>query len=308
MSLFEALLDHQASRLAYYSPFQLLLQLPNPEVRWQVERQQLLAFGTNPGEEYWLSEGGTRFLYRLLAWDTAFFGKPMARLRAVLVEENEPLSTALGQFTAHLSALGVRQCIMEVPAEDPRMLQALGQSGWMLIETRLQYAHEHLTHLNPVRYDVRCATTGEGDLIRNIARYNANPFDRFHADPFFTHAQADDFLEAYAGAALGGYCDEVLVPGEPDVPVDSFLAINYTELHGQALGIDVGRLVLMAVGAQNRGWSRKLFSEALYRAHERGTSAMLLTTQASNRAVMRNAEVLGFRLGAVTHIFSWNNQ
>jgi dTDP-4-amino-4,6-dideoxy-D-galactose acyltransferase len=306
MSSTKQLIDKRADLLPFYSPYHFLRNLPDKNSLKQKELEQVANFGTRPEEHCWRSEFGCCFLYKSLAWDTTFFARPMARLKAVLFDSGMQLINGAQQFTTHLQASGIQHCTVEVPAEDTQVLQALSQAGWLLVETRLQYAHDRLAHLMPTRYAVREASTEDETVIRHIAQQNGNPFDRFHADPFFSPTQADDFLGAYATAAVNGYCDEVLVPHEAQLPVDSFLAMQYQQPNDHELGWKIGRLVLLAVGAQNRGWGRKLFSEGLHRAQERGVNAVLLTTQATNRAVMRNADILGFQLGAVTHMLTWH--
>ncbi|TGD83003.1 hypothetical protein [Hymenobacter wooponensis] len=286
----------------------MLQQLPDPTASWQLERTQLLQFGSGVDEHCWYSENGCCFLYTDLRWDSAFFKRPMAKLRAILFDSARNLRAACRSFTRHLASLGIQHCITEIPAEDTQVLQALGHSEWLLVETRLQYVHEHLAALPPERYAVRSAIPQEQTLLSSIAAENANPFDRFHADPFFSKVEADAFLGAYAAAAVNGYCDDVLVPDEIGIPLDSFITVNYQQVHTATLGLKIGRPVVMAVGPQNRGWSRKLLAEALHRAHEHGVEAIVSTTQATNKAIIRNKEKLGFRLAAVTHILSWSGR
>ncbi|TGE07936.1 GNAT family N-acetyltransferase [Hymenobacter fodinae] len=306
MSTLEALIEARAGVLTFYSPYHCLRSLPDSGSPWQLLRAQLLSFG-NEGDTYcWSSNNGCYFLYADLPWDSVFFGRPMARLRTILFDSAINLQTACLDFAAHLAARGVRHCIADIPAEDIQLLQVLGQSGWVLAETRLQYVHENLRQLPPERYKVRQAVESEQDTLGHIAAKNPNPFDRFHADPFFSIKEANTFLGRYATAAVNGYCEEVLVPDEAGVPLDSFIAVNYQQRDAVSEANSIGRIMLMTVGVQNRGWGRKLLAEALHRAHERGVYAVFSTTQTTNRAIIHIKEKLGFRLGAVTHILSWS--
>ena len=67
------------------------------------------------------------------------------------------------------------------------------------------------------------------------------------------------------------------------------------------------RVALTAVGLANKGWHKKLLSETIYYARDNGASFVLMTTQATNRAVIKNAENLGFNLGSTSHIFSFSH-
>jgi dTDP-4-amino-4,6-dideoxy-D-galactose acyltransferase len=246
------------------------------------------------------------FLYTDLAWDTNYFGFRSIRLMVVLFNSDIPvaaLTTATHSFINELREQGVIYCYSEVAANDPALLVALGANGWSLVETRLHYYQNSLAQHSEHRYPVRAATTEQdAGTVRSVAADNRNLFDRFHADPAFTLAQADAFLGEYAAASVKGYCDKVLVPSQ--VPVDSFLAVSHLQEDADLLGVNLGRVVLTAVGPNNRGWHRKLVSETLHYTREREGEIVFMTTQATNRAVIHNSEYLGFKLGGTTHILS----
>ena len=61
-------------------------------------------------------------------------------------------------------------------------------------------------------------------------------------------------------------------------------------------------MLLTAVGPVNRGWHAKLVAEIVRRTARLHLPYVLMTTQATNRAVFRTCEKLGFRLGATTHV------
>jgi dTDP-4-amino-4,6-dideoxy-D-galactose acyltransferase len=182
----------------------------------------------------------------------------------------------------------------------------LTASGWRLVETRLLFYRDDLKMFNQDRYPVRLAKLEEEEHIARISAENRNDYDRFHADPWFGAARADSFLARYASAAVRGYCDAVLVPNEPDLPVQSFLAVSDLKDDSAATGVGLSRVVLTAVGPQNKGWHLKLVSETVHRAREKGDQAVLMTTQATNRAVFRTCEKLGFKLGGSSHILSFH--
>ncbi|SNR69802.1 hypothetical protein [Hymenobacter mucosus] len=292
--------------LPFYSPYHFIYRksLPSPTAGEQ-EEQRLLHFGAAVDERRWDdSATATSFLYQILRWDSQIAGVPTVKVRAILFATPALSLESVRRFVRELEAQGIRYAVMEVPVEDIRVLQGLNEAAWQLLETRLHYVHDALNTLAEARYPVRAATRAEQSTIGEVSRNNANPYDRFHADPFFTKQQADTFLAEYAAAAVAGYCNEVLVPNDPDVVLDSFLALSYFASSSTS-GLDVARAVLAAVGPANKGWHRKLLSEALYRAKDNHASVMLMTTQATNRAAVHNAEQLGFRLGTVTHTIRW---
>lgn len=291
-------------------PYGALPGLSAEVVFQQFVRERLRYFASQPDHFVWQATGAAgeekiRFFYRHLTWDTSFFGRPMSRLQAVVFGPEVSLArltAAVQQFARHLTEAGQQHCYCEVAAADPLLLAALGRAGWTTVETRLHY-HHSLSMLPATRYAVRAATAADVDAVRRVSATSRNPFDRFHADPFFTPEQGDNFLGAYAAATVRGYADVVLVPAEEAVA--SFLAISYLRADARVLGQALGRVVLTAVGAQNQGWHRQLLSETLWHLKEQGSNWALLTTQAANRAVIHNCEVLGFRLGGITQIVSW---
>ncbi len=68
----------------------------------------------------------------------------------------------------------------------------------------------------------------------------------------------------------------------------------------------VGRIPLVAVRPERQGWHGRLLSEMSLLFRERGMEVVCMTTQATNRAVIRNCEKLGYRFGRLTHLFAWS--
>ncbi|HEX8327788.1 MAG TPA: hypothetical protein VF629_09625 [Hymenobacter sp.] len=311
----DQLLAARRAELAYYSPYYFLRKLP-------AEQQQEL-FGTGLARR-WDTEDEREiyctppqrnvcWLYHLLKWDTAYFGIPTFRLFTGLFAA--PLTTAelaetIGGFCRQLAsrAGGPYSAFSIVPAEDLRLLQGLTAAGWQLVETRLTYYHDQVAHFDHARYPVRAARNDEAAHIGRIAARARNPFDRFHADPWYGEARADAYLARYAeNTVTTDLAAEVLVPDAPGLSVDSFLAIG--DLAGDAaLGLPMSRVLLTAVGPANRGWHVKLVAETLHRAQRLGHEAVLMTTQSTNHAVFRTCEKLGFKLGATSHVLTYHHR
>lgn len=302
------LLAESASTLLFYSPYNFLRNII------PAERQQelfgvgkLVRFTTDsPNNSIFTHESG-QLLYTDLPWDSNFFATPTYRLQTGLFNLKSSLEdriAAVELFERQLAVKGAYYCFSEVPCEDMMLLQTLTASGWRLVETRLLYYKDDLTAFNQARYPVRLAQIDEEAHIAQISANARNDYDRFHADPWFGTARADAFLARYASAAVQGYCDAVLVPDEPNLPVDSFLAISDLQADAAAVGVNMSRIVLTAVGPRNRGWHLRLVSETVHRAREKGAQVVLMTTQATNRAVFRTSEKLGFKLGGSSHVLA----
>lgn len=304
------LLAQRAAVLAFYSPYSFMRGAAGEQQNQLFGADRFTRFPGTAHEQlatFQVSEQEVQLLAAELPWDSGFFGTRTIKLLTALFDPTAPLAgrvLAVQAWQQQLAATGSFYCFSEVPAEDTALLQTLTASGWQLVETRLQFYHDQVVEFGQPRYPVRAARPEEAEHIGQIAAAARNPYDRFHADPWFGDARADAFLARYASAAVQGYCDAVLVPDEPGLPVDSFLAISDLTADASQLGVGLSRVVLTAVGPQNRGWHLRLVSETLQRARQQGAGYVLMTTQATNRAVFRTCEKLGFKLGGSTHVLA----
>ena len=306
-----SLLDARSDALAYYSPYYFLRHLPT------ALQQQLFGTGAasrweeQPGGEIMRTASKVCWLVQQAAWDAEYFAAPVYRLFTGLFADATPteLVQAAAALRPLLAARHPRFYIFGmVPAEDVQLLQALTGAGWRLVETRLTYYHDQLAAFDYPRFPVRLAAPAEARLLGSIAAAARNPYDRVHADPWFGPAQADAYLARYAeNTVTGQLAAAVLVPAAEDLPVDSFLAISDLTDDATALGTSLSRVLLTAVGPANRGWHVKLVAETMHRARQLGHEAVLMTTQATNHAVQRTCEKLGWRLGATNHVLACSN-
>lgn len=306
------LLAKRASALSFYSPYSFMRGAAADRQDQLFGAGRFARFPAAPHEHLATLQPQHQPLQLLLAdlpWDSEFFGTRTIKLLTALFNPTAPLAgrvSAIRAWQQQQAATGSFYCFSEVPAEDTALLQTLTASGWRLVETRLQFYHDQVAEFKQPRYPVRFAQPSEADHIGRIAAAARNPYDRFHADPWFGEAQADAFLARYASAAVQGYCDAVLVPDELGLPIDSFLAISDLTDDARQLGVGLSRVVLTAVGPLNRGWHLRLVSETVQRARAKGASYVLMTTQATNRAVFRTCEKLGFKLGGSTHVLAYH--
>ena len=299
----------RAATLGLYSPTSFLRELP-AAVQQRYGTGAAARFGVAPEEEVlpMPAEAGGQWLLQHLPWDTEFFGTDTYRLFTGLfaaAADPAALAGAAGELRRTLARRGPYYAFGVVPAEDVALLQALSGGGWRLIETRLNFYRPTAEPLPVAPAAVRLARPEEAAPIGQIAAAARNVYDRFHADPWFGEARADAMLTRYAEAAVAGtYADAVLVPAAENMPLDSFLAIGDTPAEAGVPGSGSSRVLLTAVGPQNRGWHLKLMAETVRRAAALSLPYVLMTTQATNRAVFRTCEKLGFRLGSTTHVLA----
>ena len=300
----------RASILAHHSPLSFLR---DPDtIAWQQLRYGTgvaLRFGAKPEEEIvpFVAADG-QWLLQQLTWDSAYFGTPTYRLFTGLFSEQTTSASLVqeaNKLRQQLAERGDYYAFSVVPAEDTALLQALTSGGWRLVETRLNFYCSIAGAMLSAPAPVRLARPDEAEFVGHIAAAARNPYDRFHADPWFGNDRADAFLARYAEAAVAeSYATAVLLPDEPGLPIDSFLAIQDTPAEAGWPGSGTSRVLLAAVGPQNRGWHQKLVAETVRRAAALSLPHVLMTTQATNIAVFRTCEKLGFRLGGVSHVLA----
>jgi dTDP-4-amino-4,6-dideoxy-D-galactose acyltransferase len=299
--------------LALHSPFHFLRELPVAAQQEQFGTGAALRFAdVEQAEVLPMSDCLGQWLLQGLPWDSSYFDTPTYRLfTGLFTAEATPtqLQDAALALRQQLAARGPYYAFSVVPAEDVQLLQALTGGGWKLIETRFNFYCPTAAATLPAPASVRLAKPEEAEYIGQISATARNPYDRFHADPWFGEARADAFLARYAEATVSGsYSDAVLVPDEVGLPLDSFLAIGDTKGVLGLPGSGISRVLLTAVGPLNRGWHIKLVAETVRRAQLMKMPYVLMTTQATNRAVFRTCEKLGFRLGNTTHVLACSGE
>jgi hypothetical protein len=260
---------------------------------------------------------------RRLEWDTKFFGWPMYRLEFAVTRPDREgigaLATTLIGIRRELAAANETFYLSaEVPAEDVVVLQALGLAGFGLVETRLTYFRDDVRNFSwPRRFAVRPATPADIGHLRAVAVKARNPYDRYHADPFFD-VVADDYLAKFVEASVMGFADIVLVPDDASGdPPGAFVTARITtppacplgRAHDCPIRPGIGQFVLGADTRQSRGlmrtpWSVLGMAEMLHLFRERSLGVAWMTTQASNRPMIRAIEMLGCRYGRAAHVLA----
>ena len=261
-----------------------------------------------------------RWHVREMRWDSAYFDTPMFVIAAAVWDDSvgqplQALSQAAAALQDELATRYDRYYVWaDLPAEEHIPLQALGMQGFRLVESRLTYyLPDALAHAWPERFPVRRAGLDDIAHLRDVAASARNPGDRYHADPFFGPAVADRYLATYVEESVKGLAELVLVPdpGDPEPPGGFFTATltvpPVCPLGGPQpcdMQVAVGRMPLVAISPERSGWHLRLLAETTRALAERSADVVCMTTQATNKAVIRNCEKLGFRLGRVTHVLA----
>lgn len=242
---------------------------------------------------------------RYLKWDSDFFNIPTYRIDYSYLPPC--MRTSKEAFSAVFDYLQARHLefylFAEVPSEDIQVIASMTAAGYSLIETRLTYFHDQIQNFNlSRRYAIRQASVEDIQTLKKTAIDAVNIFDRFHADSFFTSAEAESFLATFAGNSVLGFADEVIVPAEG--LANAFLTANYIESPRCLNNKKLAKMVLSAVAPERRGWYVKLIGEMTMKFKEQGIDTAFMTTQATNRAVLKVWSSFGYRFGKSSHILS----
>jgi dTDP-4-amino-4,6-dideoxy-D-galactose acyltransferase len=248
------------------------------------------------------------FFYEYLAWDSKFFEMPTYKLKFVIFD-SENYTNLLKAISAFKDEVVKENYIFtEIPSEDVYLMQALNESLFRLVETRMTY-YLDLKNYNNKRYNVREAIIGDIPNLKKVSSKMVNPYDRFHADVFYNKKVADNFLGVFAEESVRGFADYVLVPDEDGLPSDSFLTVRYNKEWWGKINIKVSKMVLSAVSSTtNKGWYIKLISEMALHLKALGVDFVMMHPASTNKAVIHSYEKLGCKLGKVTHILSYKKR
>lgn len=254
-------------------------------------------------------DGGNEiFIYfKKLDWDTDFFRIPFFRVEfTALPEDVNFLDTqmAFSRLREHIGSMFPEYYLFaEVPCEDIGVIAGMTGAGWRLIETRITCYRDDLQKFSyPTRSAVRSATEADIPDLRVAAMEAVNYYDRFHADDFFTVEEANAFLAIFIENSVKGFANEVIVPANGIA--NAFLTGNYLVSPPSLVYQKMGKMVLSAVTSARKGWYMRLIGELSFRFKEQGIDTAFMTTQATNRAVLKVWFRHGYQFGKCSHIFS----
>lgn len=251
------------------------------------------------------SAQGVEIYYRYLNWDSDFFAVPTYRIDySYIPDEIRNSKEPFEELFAHLQSQHREFYLFaEVPSEDIQSLSSMTAAGYRLIESRLTYFNDQIQVFDlSRRYATRQATVDDIGALTKTAIEAVNIFDRFHADDFFTTNEADRFLAKYTENSVLGFADEVMVPAEGSA--NAFLTANYVNSPRCLNHKKIAKMVLSAVATERRGWYVKLIGEMTQKFKEQGVDIAYMTTQSTNRAVLKVWASFGYRFGKSAHILS----
>jgi ribosomal protein S18 acetylase RimI-like enzyme len=214
----------------------------------------------------------------VLAWDTEFFGRRIARVDAVT------LATAGTQAVDEWCAgQGIECAYLLVDAGDQLTSDMAQSGGFKLVDVRLtlEWTGAPIARrpIDDCTAKVRLARREDMPGLISIAR-TCHRSTRFYADGNFDRERCDDFYERWIQKSCDGDADCVFVATEDDV------AIGYLSCH---LASCEGRIGLVGVhpGRRRRGAGRAMVREALGWFPARGVERVSVVTQGRNAEGLR---------------------
>lgn len=296
--------EFRKSVLRSYSPYSFYRNIKDEK------HIELALKSLNDAFQEKISLEGKEFIYyyKKLDWDSAYFDRPIYKLFNVLFGHNDfdLLCKSVEKFLKSIDFGQDAVISIEIPAEDISLIQALGTSGFKLIESRLTYFNDNLNKHDYRRFKVRKAEKQDIPVLKEVARTMRNDFDRFHSDQLFDQRLADEYLATYIENSVNGFTDVIFVPNENNIPAEAFLTANYLKNDWEYLGFPVSKMVLSAVNTTCKGWYVKLVSEMTFHLREQGVSCIFMNTQSTNKAVIKTWESLGYKYGNCIHVLSKN--
>jgi dTDP-4-amino-4,6-dideoxy-D-galactose acyltransferase len=230
--------------------------------------------------------------WRLLPWDTDFFGVRIARVEAASLTDAD---------VAELRAWAEREavdCIYFLAgAADTPSVRAAERGGFALTDLRVTLERslppgELEASESGTDPSIGQAEPGDVDTLASIAR-GSHRDSRFYADGHFPPERCDDFYEQWIRNSCGDFADVVLVARREGA------ACGYISGHLEAGRI--GRIGLIAVAERARGLSLgpRLVEASLRWFAEAGCERVAVTTQGRNTRAQRLYENAGFRTRSV---------
>jgi dTDP-4-amino-4,6-dideoxy-D-galactose acyltransferase len=297
-------MDKIASRPTskFYAGFNFLSNSDDSTKEWH---EEFLAAVDKGDLSLYKSMSGVEIYYRYLKWDSDFFTVPTYRIDYSYIPDFIRKSKeSFEELFLHLQSLHPEFYLFaEIPSEDIQALSSMTAAGYSLIESRLTYFNDQIQQFDLTRrYATRQASGDDIAVLTKTAIEAVNVFDRFHADDFFTTKESDAFLAKYTENSVLGFADEVMVPA--DGLANAFLTAIYVSSPRCLSNKKIAKMVLSAVATERRGWYVKLIGEMTQKFKEQGVDTAFMTTQSTNRAVLKVWTSFGYRFGKSTHILS----
>lgn len=224
----------------------------------------------------------------LLAWDSEFFGIPVARVAG---DRLEPRLVA--EIDAFCRKNGVMLLYLDARIDDPMTVRLAEAHGFGLVDVRIVLDAANPEHLDRRVAETRLATETDLPDLKRIARDGFRD-SRFYFDSNIPDERCDALYECWVAKSVRGMADRVLVA--EDARACGFVTCHLEE------GGKAGRIGLIAVDAPARGRrvGETLVTAARIWFASQGAERAVVTTQARNVQGLRLYNKCGFRVKQVS--------
>lgn len=306
---FIRLLEGREAGLFFYSPYSFLREIDQTDLcrttfTYPIKNEILAGRLSVSVED--IDGLKTWFVWKTPAWDSDYFRRKVVRIEFILPDHKSPevAGLAISKFAKQLAGAG-GYISVNIPCEDLLLIRSMSYSCFRLVETRLNYYFNGFGQVSAPEDPVRMAVPEDIPALKEVAMKMRNRFDRVHADPAFSDDIADAYLGRFIEESVKGFADMVMVPDIKGVKPFGFLAADHPV---ETMGLRIAKLVLAAAdNSHYKGWLSKLLSAVIFELKKKNTDILTTITQAANRPAIRTWEKAGFRLGFVTHLYSYHN-
>lgn len=218
-----------------------------------------------------------------LEWDSAFFGRRIARLAGGA--DGPAFEAALDWCRRN----EVECLYLLTDADDVATLRRAEHAGADLVDVRLELTVRPLERERAApRREVRPAQAGDVAALRAVAA-TCHRATRFYADGRFDHARCDELYSTWIERSCAGWAQAVFC-AEVDGAAAGYVTCHLRDgARGEVGLFGVGEL------ARGRGLGRALVERALAWFVEQGTGEVSVATQARSLDAQRLYQSVGFR-------------
>jgi dTDP-4-amino-4,6-dideoxy-D-galactose acyltransferase len=214
-----------------------------------------------------------------LDWDSAFFGRRIARVTA-----NRLTDEQANQALAWCAAERIDCLYFLAESDDADTVRAVEARGFALVDVRLTL--ERRGAIPALADGIRLSSAQDVEALKMMARTNHRD-TRFYYDGHFSVEEADHLYETWIERSCNGYADAVLV-AERDGQPAGYITCDLREGYGQ--------IGLLGVGEawQGQGIGRTLINGALRWFAEHDLERVEVVTQGRNVRAQRVYQRAGF--------------
>jgi dTDP-4-amino-4,6-dideoxy-D-galactose acyltransferase len=228
-----------------------------------------------------------------LSWDSEWWGFPVARMDASLLDPD-----CLGSVDDWCLQHGIRLLYLLCPSERMADAQLAEGAGFRLMDVRVTLRNRSVGSSDQARPSdegvrVRLADGDDALALGEMAAHSHGS-TRFYADPGLPDARCDDLYRVWMEQECEGHADAVFA-AEHRGELAGYLSCAVDDIAHR------GTIGLVGVSESHRrlGIGSLLLTEALSWFHEQGVPVVSVVTQGRNTSALRLYQRHGFEIDEV---------